>query len=138
MDYLVDTNVISEIAKQRPDPKVVSFLRDKSFSISSIVFDELAYGTYRLDHQNKNRARYIEFIESIKTSYEDCIMPVSTKIAELSGRLRAAEGQRGRTLSIVDALIAATAMHGGMILVTRNTKDFAQLAIPLLNPFANE
>jgi len=138
VNYLVDTNVISEVVKIRPDARVIDFLRDQTFLLPSLVFAELAYGIYRLDDKREERSRYINFIEKLKAQYQDIVVPVSMEIAELSGQLRASESRKGRVLSFADAVIASTAMQAGLTLVTRNTKDFEQLDIPLLNPFSTD
>jgi len=135
-DLVVDTNVISEMVKRRPNQGVVSFLRDKQFLLSSLVFAELTYGAYQLDDARQERAKYIAFIENLKAHYRDVAVPVSLEIAELSGRLRGAEKKNGRILSFADAVMAATALHTGSTLVTRNIKDFEYLDILLLNPFS--
>jgi len=136
VDYLVDTNVICEIVKRKPNPGVMDFLRDKEFSLPAIVFAELNYGAYRLADTRAEKPKYITFIERLRNQYRETIIPVSLEIADISGKLRALEERQGRVLSGMDALIAATAMHTGTTLVTRNVKDFAQLNIPLLNPFS--
>jgi len=137
MSYLVDTNVISEMVKRRPDPGVVAFLRDKRFWLSSLVFAELTYGACLLDDTRHERTRYIDFIENLKGHYQDVVVSVSLEIADISGRLRAFERKHGRVLSFADAVMAATAQHTGTILVTRNVKDFDTLNIPLFNPFSS-
>jgi len=136
MGYLADTNVISEIGKRRPNPGVMAFLQGREILLSCIVFAELNYGAHRLKHDRAKWSYYVDFIERFKRQYEDAIVPVSLEIAELSGRMRASQGRRGRVLDMADALIAATALHTGSVLVTRNTKDFAELGIALLNPFS--
>jgi len=136
MSDLVDTNVISEIVKRRPNQGVMSFLRDKRFLLSSLVFAELAYGAYQLDDAHQGRTRYIAFIENLKAHYRDAVIPVSLEIAEISGKLRATEKKDGRILSFADAVMAATALHTGTTLVTRNIKDFEHLNIALFNPFS--
>jgi len=138
MSCLVDTNVISELVKRNPNQGVVSFLRDKRFLLSSLVFAELTYGACQLDAARAERAKYIGFIENLKKSYQDVVVPVSLEIAELSGRLRAAEKKSGRILSFADAVMAATALQTGTMLVTRNIKDFENLKIPLFNPFSSD
>jgi len=138
MSYLVDTNVISEMVKRRPDPGVVSFLRDKRFLISSLVFAELTYGAYQLDDARHERIKYIDFIENLKDHYQDMVVCVSPDIAELSGRLRAIERKNGRVLSFADAVMAASAVQTETTLVTRNIKDFETLDISLFNPFSSD
>jgi len=138
MSYLVDTNVISEMVKRRPNPGVVSFLRDKRFLISSLVFAELTYGAYQLDATRHERIKYLDFIENLKDYYQDMVVSVSLEIAELSGRLRAAERKNGRVLSFADAVMAASAVQTETTLVTRNIKDFETLEISLFNPFSSD
>jgi len=138
MSYLVDTNVISEMVKRRPDPGVVSFLRDKHFLISSLVFAELTYGAYQLDDARHEKIKYIDFIENLKDHYQDMVISVSLEIAELSGRLRATERKNGRILSFADSVMAASAVQTETTLVTRNIKDFETLEISLFNPFSSD
>jgi len=138
MNYIVDTNVISEVVKRRPDQRVVSFLRDKSFLLSSLVFAEMAYGAYQLSDSRENKIKYIAFIENLKTRYQDMVVPVSLEISELSGKLKASEKKNGRVLSLADAVMAASALQTGTTLVTRNIKDFERLNIPLVNPFSSD
>jgi len=136
MRYIVDTNVISEIIKRRPDQRVVSFLRDKQFLLSSLVFAEMSYGAYQLDEAREDRIKYLAFIENLKEYYRDVVVSVSLEIAELSGKLRALERKNGRVLSFADAVMAASALQTGTALVTRNIKDFETLNISLVNPFS--
>jgi len=92
MAYLVDTNVISETVKLRPDAGVMGFLQDSHFFLPSLVFAELAYGTYALNPDSKAYARYVRFIENLKRQYQHLVIPLSLEMAELSGRLRAVKG----------------------------------------------
>jgi len=138
MRYIVDTNVISEIIKRRLDQRVVSFLRDKQFLLSSLVFAEMSYGAYQLDEAREDRIKYLAFIENLKEYYRDVVVSVSLEIAELSGKLRALERKNGRVLSFADAVMAASALQTGTALVTRNIKDFEKLNISLVNPFSSD
>jgi len=137
VDYLIDTNVISEITKHTPNPYVIAFLRTHSFLLSCIVLDELSYGARRLPDGHKDKQKYLDFIERLTVQYQEAIIPVSPEIATLSGKLRAMQERNGRMLSGADALIAATAIHTKTTLATRNIRDFAALQIPLLNPFVS-
>jgi len=138
MRYLADTNVISEVVKKRPNPGVIQFLQNNKIFISCVVLTELNYGACRLRHDLHRRKKYMTFTEKIKQQYQQTTLPVSIEIAELSGRMKADEERQGRVLEMMDALIAATAATTGMTLATRNTKDFENLNIPLLNPFSPE
>jgi len=136
MRYLVDTNVISELGKRKPDPKVIAFLQYANILISCIVIAELAFGAHKLPDRHPGKLGYLNLVENLKRNYSNEIVPITTEIAEISGRLRASEKRKGRILEMADALIAATSVQTKTTLVTRNTKDFDQLNISLLNPFS--
>jgi len=135
MRYLVDTNVISELGRRKPDRQVIAFLQGRDILISCIVIAELTFGARSLADSHAGKFGYIALIERLKAEYSEAIIPISLNISETSGVLRASERQQGRILEMADALIAATAIQTGATLVTRNTKDFARLGIPLFNPF---
>ena len=67
--------------------------------------------------------------------FKERILPVNENVAERWGRLTAEQRRRGRQITMADGLIAATAAEYGLILVTRNVKDFDGLGVPLLNPW---
>jgi len=135
MRYLVDTNVISELGRRKPDHRVIAFLQGRDILISCIVIAELTFGARSLADSHAGKSGYIALIERLKQEYEQEIIPISLNISEISGALRASEKQQGRVLEMADALIAATAIQTNATLVTRNVKDFAHLPVPLLNPF---
>jgi len=135
LSYIIDTNIISEMVKAQPNPRVIDFLQNTQFLLPSFIFAELAYGADKLNPNSKQRLRYIQFIETLKHKYHRLIIPLSVEMAEMAGRLRAREEKTGRILSFADAIIAATSIQTTSTLVTRNTKDFSNLDIPLLNPF---
>jgi predicted nucleic acid-binding protein len=133
--HLIDTNVVSEAARPRPDPGVVAFLRrERDICVSVILFEELSFGLERAPPER--RARLTLFCEGVFAKFGALALPVGFDIARLSGRLRANANNEGRTLHMADALMAATAMTHGAILVTRNERDFRGLGIELCNPFS--
>jgi toxin FitB len=133
---VLDTNVISELVRLTPEPKVVAFLaRVEDTLVSTIVFHELAYGVERLRDPAK-RMKLDLFLQGAKAMYEGRIVGVDVALADLAGRLRARASRSGWVLSQFDSIIAATAIQAGATLATRNTVDFERLEIPLVDPWA--
>ncbi len=133
--FVIDTNVLSELAKPAPTASVVAFLRGAAdLWVSAIAFHEMAYGVERMS-DDPRRARLLAFIDAFKTRFAGRIVAVDLSVAETAGRLRGIEFRRGRILSPIDSLVAATAMVRGATLATRNVKDFRELDIPLLDPW---
>lgn len=131
MPWLMDTNVLSELARPRPNPGVVRWASEvERVSISVVTIDEVMFG---LTWKPNDRARHwlINFFD------EGCdILPVTRPIAHRAGVMRGKLRGEGITRSQPDMLIAATADVHGLTLVTRNVSDFEGCPIELLNPFA--
>jgi len=138
VNYLLDTNVISEWTKPRPDVSVVRWLdgaKEDDLFLSVITLGELWHGIERLP-QGKRRAALAEWVEQdLSARFEERLLGIDERIARIWGVLLAASQQRGRALHAVDALLAATADAYSLTLVTRNTKDFVASGIRVLNPF---
>lgn len=132
---LLDTNVLSELAKRVPDERVVEFCLglDKAF-ISVITMHELLHGA-KLVKASEKRTRLLKWVRAIQEQYSKEILSVSSEIAEIAADMRAKASKKGSVLHIEDALIAATAFDGTLELATRNVKDFAGTGIELINPW---
>jgi predicted nucleic acid-binding protein len=134
---VLDTNVISELMRLKPEPKVVDFLKVcEEPIVSAIVFHEIAYGIERLRDAEKKLQLEL-FLRGLKEMYRDRVVEVGVALAELAGRLRARASTSGWVLSESDSVIAATAIEKGARLATRNIEDFERLPIPLLNPWSD-
>jgi toxin FitB len=132
--FVLDTNVVSEPARKAPNQGVLNFLAvTPELFVSVIVFHELAFGLEAAPRDKK--ARLAGFLERVLSSFGATAVPVDMSIAETAGRLRGFAKTNGRMLTISDSLMAATAVVKNAELVTRNTKDFQGLDIPLVNPF---
>jgi toxin FitB len=133
--FVLDTNVISELGRKKPDPAVVAFMSTlEDFRVSVIVFHELAYGVERAKVDAKDRLA--RFVNMIRVEFGDGAIAVDLTIAEAAGRLRAFAQTQGRVLHEADALIAATTSLHDATLVTRNIKNFEGLEVKVHNPFS--
>jgi predicted nucleic acid-binding protein len=135
MSVLLDTNIISELVKGKPNAKVLAFVSQaQSAWIPVITVHELEFGIARLPKGQK-RAVLEAKIANALTQYEDRILPITHREALQSAMMRAEYRRRGRMLHLPDALIAATAKEHGLTLVTRNLCDFEHLGIDVVNPW---
>ena len=135
MSVLLDTNVISELVKGRPDAKVLTFVSQaKSAWIPAITVHELEFGIARLP-KGKKRAVLETKIANALIQYKDRILPITRREALESALMRAEARGRGRVLHLPDALIAATAKEHGLTLATRNICDFDYLGVDVVDPW---
>src|SRR5215207_7975802 len=113
-DILFHTNVVSELVRPKPDPKVMAVLRKAADPwICSITLHELAYGAERSPDPVR-RAKLFAWIAQITAEFANRTIVVDSVVAEHSGRLRALAAAQGRPASVVDALIAAAALSRGL------------------------
>lgn len=133
--YLLDTNVVSELTRDAPHPRVITFLAGRNeVWLSAIVMHELAHGLQLLPTGDRSR-RLRAMLSEIVSKYEDRILPLDREAAEWAARFRAQARRSGRVLDLGDALIAGTAKAHGLSLATRNIADFAGLDVAVANPW---
>lgn len=135
MTYLLDTNVISELRKrERCNPQVRAWFEaqsDEALFTSALVIGEIRKVIENIRRRNPEAAAALDrWLHRVTTRFSERILPIDQKIAENWGRLAA-----GRTIPVVDGLLAATARHHDLTLVTRNVGDIAHLEVRWLNPF---
>jgi toxin FitB len=132
--YLLDTNVLSETRRKKADSGVISFL--ESVEHASLYLSVLTIGEFRKGVIAKKRedadaaARLCSWIDGLELSFADRIVGIDVAIAKLWGEW---SGERPR--SVVDTLLAATAVVHKLTLVTRNVRDIADLPVKTLNPW---
>ena len=133
--YLLDTNIVSELRKGgRAHPGVRTWFNsipDEEMFVSVLVLGEIRNGVERIRRSDPAQARVLEtWLKGLEAAYADRILPIDTSIADRWGRLSAAH-----TVSVVDGLMAATAMENDLTLVTRNVDDVAKTGVKYFNPF---
>ena len=133
--YLLDTDVVSELTKGRPNPAIVDFLNTQDdLWLSAIVVEELELGIQLLPGGHR-RARLRAWLSLLLADFESRILPIGRREAECAAALRARVHREGGELELGDALIAGTAMANDMAIVTRNVKDFGDLDLTIINPW---
>lgn len=141
MSFLLDTNVLSEVRRPRPDPNVLAWLdqvdEDRTY-LSVVSIAEIRRGIGLLDDGRRKRALTDWLERDLLDRFAGRILPVDVPAALAWGNLMAESKQRGFALATMDGLIAAHAVSRDLTLVTRNTKDFAGLKVELLNPWGSE
>ena len=131
--YLVDTNVISELTRSRPNRHAVEWLhRQTAVIISVITIEELAFGVARAPAAR--RAALARWLDGVVESAA-LRLDVTEPIARAAADLRAAREAAGRPVTQADMLIGATALLHGLALATRNVRDFAGCGIRVVDPF---
>jgi predicted nucleic acid-binding protein len=133
--YLLDTNVISEIMTTEPNQRVIDFLAHlKESYLSIITLHELYYGLQLLP-EGQRRNTIASKLQNLLTHYNDYIIPINQAIALQAAVLRADAKQQGRIVHLADALIASTAKVNNWIVATRNTNDFIDSGVDIINPW---
>ncbi len=132
--YLLDTNVISETRRVKANPKVTAFISSASASelfLSALTLGELWKGVAMKRRTDKLAGDQIAgWVQGIEAAFASQVLPVDAAVARVWGELCA-----DKSLPVIDAAIAATALAHGLTLVTRNTKDFALASVIVLDPW---
>ncbi len=134
MSFLLDTNVISELRRKRPDARVVAWIRHAEpavLSISVLSLGEIAKGATQCAERDRTQADILyRWLALVRTNYADRTIAIDADVSQAWGRLAAK-----RPMGVIDGLLAATALVRGLTLVTRNVRDFADLGISVFDPW---
>ncbi len=137
--FLLDTMVVSEGTKSRPNRKVAAWLGDQpsdSCYLSAFTIGEIQYGIARLTVDSSRRAELTRWLrEVLLVEFRDRIVPFDLDASLVWGEIVAEAGSRGATLPTIDAQIAACARAHGLTLVTRNARHFAGTGIEVIDPW---
>lgn len=140
MKFLLDTCALSELVKPSPNGDVLAWINaqtDSNLFISSLTLGELLKGIEKLQ-DSKRKLSLTTWVNQIREEMADRILPFDHTTAGYWANLCANAEKQGKPLSVFDSLIASTAIQHGLIVVTRNTKDFEATPVILLNPWDTE
>ena len=136
--WLLDTNVVSELRRPRPEPRVVAFVAaqplDRLF-LSVVTLAEIRFGIELVADAGR-RADLNDWLNlKVRPMFERRVLPVSEDVM-LKWRLLVEQGRKsGHTFSQPDLIIGATALHHGLTVVSRDTADYVRAGVPLLDPW---
>jgi len=136
--YLLDTNIPSELSRDRPDPRVVKWLKTQPATrlfLSVVTIGEICRGLTVLPQGRRRSELETWFQTDLLMWFRNRILPVTHAIADRWGVLDGQSQLRGMPLNTADGMIAATAMEHDLKVVTRNVKDFARLGVDIFNPW---
>ena len=138
MRWLLDTCVLSELPKQAPDKKLLSWIKQNAFeaTVSTVSLGEIQYGLNLLEI-GRHRNRLQTWFDGIRMQYGSRLLVTNEAVWLSWARLKAEAEQLGRRQDDLDLLIAATAQVHGLTVVTRNTRHFRDTGIGLLNPWVS-
>ncbi|HKW74297.1 MAG TPA: type II toxin-antitoxin system VapC family toxin [Terriglobales bacterium] len=136
--FLLDTNVISELIRPKPEPKVTAWIEATNESLlylSVLTLGEIRKGIAFLRNSPRRVVLEAWLGSDLAVRFANRILPVDESVADRWGRIAAESTAEGSPLSVIDGLLAATALHYNLTLVSRNVKDFATTGVPLFNPW---
>ena len=136
--WLLDTNILSELRRPKPEPKVLAFVAGQPIDllfVSTVTLAEIRFGIELVPDATKRAELNDWLAHKVRPMFDQRALPVSEDVM-FKWRLLVEEGRKsGHTFSQPDLIIAATALHHGLTLVSRDTADFEKARVPLLNPW---
>jgi toxin FitB len=137
MSYLLDTNVLSEPERKRPDPNVLEWLASVDYQnvyLSALTVGEIKKGVAKLG-SGKRKAHIQNWLEDVRQHFSGRILPMTENTFSVWGQMYGELEKRGIVRPIFDSLFEATAIEHDLILVTRNVRNFRDSSVTILNPW---
>ena len=138
--WLLDTNIISELRRPKPEPKVTEFIRSQPLEglfVSIITFAEIRFGIELLPDATRRSDLNDWLAHKVRPMFEQRVLAISEDVM-FKWRLMVEDGRKaGHTFSQPDLIIAATAQHHGLTVVSRDTKEYVAARVDIFNPWAD-
>jgi len=135
--FLLDTNCISELVRLKPDPRVTAWIEAAEESLlylSVLTLGEIRKGLAALPQGRRSRLETWLEVE-LQARFSGKILSIDADVADRWGLLAAVAKIKGKPLSAIDGLLAATAIHHNLTIVSRNAGDFTNTQVPVVNPW---
>jgi predicted nucleic acid-binding protein len=136
--FLLDTNCISELIRPKPEQRVLDWMdaADESLLyLSVLTVGEIRKGLAELA-QSKRRTQLETWLEvDLRARFAGRILPIDGPVADCWGQLAGDAKRQGKTLAVIDGLLAASALQHNLTVVSRNTSDFVHTRVSVLNPW---
>lgn len=139
MNYLLDTCLISELAKSKPDQRVVDWIlseNETNFYISVLTFGELHKGVEKLPESKKKEELRIWIADELKNRFQNRVIGIDMRVSILWGKIQCFAEKNGKSMPVIDSLIAATGIAYDLTVVTRNVTDMEQSGVKLFIPWS--
>ncbi len=138
MAWLLDTNILSELRRPKPEPRVVDFVAScplDQLYVSAVTLAEIRFGIELVDEPNRRAELNDWLTHKVRPMFDHRVLQVTEDII-FKWRLLVEEGRKtGHTFSQPDLIIAATAIHHGLTVVTRDRSDYDRAHVPVVNPW---
>lgn len=136
--WLLDTNILSELRRPRPEPKVVAFIAARPLDlmfVSAVTLAEICFGIELVTDANRRSELQEWLTHKVRPLFDQRVLPITEDIM-FKWRLLVEDGRKaGHTFSQPDLIIAATGLHHGLTVVTRDINDYEKARVMLLNPW---
>lgn len=136
--WLLDTNVLSELRRPRPDRKVLAFVAAQSIErlyVSAVTFAEIRFGIEIVEDAARRAELNDWLAHKVRPMFEQRVLAISEDVM-FKWRLLLEEGRKARhTFSQPDLIIAATALDHGLTVVSRDVADYRKARVPVFNPW---
>jgi predicted nucleic acid-binding protein len=138
--WLLDTNIISELRRPKPEPKVTEFIRSQPLEglfVSIVTFAEIRFGIELLPDATRRSDLNDWLAHKVRPMFEQRVLAISEDVM-FKWRLMVEDGRKaGHTFSQPDLIIAATAQHHGLTVVSRDTKEYVAARVDVFNPWVD-
>jgi len=136
--FLLDTNVISELIRAKPEPRVVAWIEamdERLLYLSVLTMGEIRKGVASLPQRSRRTVIEAWLETDLRVRFSGRILPIDEGVANRWGQIAAEAATRKRLLPVIDGLLAATALQNNLTLVTRNVKDVSSAGVQIHDPW---